>query len=116
LSRLTQLDLRYTNVSDEGLKHLGSLSSVKTLCLSGTRVSDVGLRHLSSLLLLEELDLRGTGVTEEALRELGRSTNLRALYLSVPEQSDAYARVQEAHSKTRIFAGAPTGTLRRNAL
>jgi hypothetical protein len=58
------LDLDFTEVTDAGLKELGSLKSLSFLDLMGTKVTDAGLKHLTGLKNLASLDLRETKVTE----------------------------------------------------
>ena len=43
--------------TDEGLKHLNSLSGFTSLYIGGTRVTDAGLKHLAGLSTLESLTL-----------------------------------------------------------
>ena len=39
----------YSGLGDEGLKHVGQLTSLRELSVSNTRISDTGLKHLTGL-------------------------------------------------------------------
>jgi hypothetical protein len=70
MSLLRELDLNDTNVTNEGLTHLRSLTQLQILRLRNTKVDDVGLREsLGKLESLKMLDVKGTGITAEALKE-----------------------------------------------
>ena len=83
LSSLKELSLSgcYA-ISDASLVHLGKLSSLKELSLSGCyEISDASLLHLGKLSSLEELDLDSTQVTDFGLAHLEKLTSLRKLNL-----------------------------------
>jgi len=52
------------------LKHLKGMSQLETLNLRGTQVSDDGLVHLRGLTTLKSLNLTNTGVTDEGAKKL----------------------------------------------
>jgi hypothetical protein len=62
-----------TEITDDGLQHLSSLTNLKCLSLSGTHVSDDGLKHLSGLTNLEYLFLVNTQVTDDGVKMLQES-------------------------------------------
>ncbi|WDI43965.1 hypothetical protein [Bremerella sp. P1] len=79
-----KLDLRFTAVSDRGLKRVGELDHLKELFLgyeqtpTGAKnasqgITDVGIRHLTRLKNLEFLSVQNTNVTEEGLREFAEA-------------------------------------------
>jgi hypothetical protein len=57
-------------LTDAGLVHLETLSSLQWLVLSNARVGDAGLAHLERLVRLERLWLDGTQVTKEGVDKL----------------------------------------------
>ena len=50
---VTKVDLRGSQVSDAGLKHLKGLTQLQELNLNDTKVSDAGLQHLKGLTQLQ---------------------------------------------------------------
>ena len=64
------LSLRYTELTDAGLKELAGLKSLQTLDLYHTQVTDVGLKELAGLKSLQALDLGETKVTDGGVHEL----------------------------------------------
>ena len=64
------LSLRYTEVTDAGLKELAGLKSLQTLDLYHTEVTDAGLKELAGLKSLQALDLGETKVTDAGVHEL----------------------------------------------
>jgi hypothetical protein len=92
------LDIRNTNVTDEGLRHLTGLPSLEQLVLgnddlSGFRgmlpnepptspITDAGLVHLRDLPQLMSLNFSGLPITDAGLASIGDLPKLGALYLS----------------------------------
>lgn len=71
MTSLKELDLsRCTKVTDVGIKHLTSISSLEELRISETGVTASGVALLSSLKKLSVLDLGGLPVTDLVLRSL----------------------------------------------
>jgi hypothetical protein len=69
LTKLTELDLNYTQVTDAGLAKLKALP-LKTLRLRETKITDEGFReHLMPREALMELDLTDTAVKSSTARE-----------------------------------------------
>ncbi len=64
------LDLRETQVSDQGLVHLSRLRGLQELDLRQTEVTDAGLEYLKVLAKLRHLNLKGTQVSDEAVEKL----------------------------------------------
>ena len=91
------LNLRYTQVTDAGLKELAGLKSLHTLGLSGTQVTDAGLKELAGLKSLHTLYLSETQVTGAGLKELAGLKSLHTLYLSYTKVTGAgVAELQKA--------------------
>ncbi|XP_039983584.1 uncharacterized protein si:ch73-173p19.1 [Xiphias gladius] len=71
LSLLSELDLTdYTQVTDQGVKQLSTMTRLKKLSLSNTQVTDAGLPSLRGLQELQELCLDRTAVTSRGVAEL----------------------------------------------
>ncbi|NOY43279.1 MAG: hypothetical protein GXP26_15780 [Planctomycetes bacterium] len=70
LEHIQELDLRGTQITDQGLLHLQKLKYLRKLNLSGTQVTDLGMKHLSKIETLLSLQLERTQVTYAALEEL----------------------------------------------
>jgi len=111
---LVKVDLSFTQASDASLAHLKGVTTLRELHLCGTRITNVGLEHVSSLTSLRVLDcwrckdftdaglehlaamphlqrlsLWNTNVTDDGLGHLKRLTSLRVLDLSHTRVSDA---------------------------
>lgn len=68
------LDLSATPVNDEGVAIIAEqLPQLQMLTLTTTRVTDAGLGHLFSLTSLRHLDVMDTSVTADGVAELGRA-------------------------------------------
>ena len=63
LTKLKELYLNNTKITDAGLVHLKGLTKLERLWLSNTQVTDAGLMHLKILTKLERLHLWNTQVT-----------------------------------------------------
>ncbi|XP_054621417.1 uncharacterized protein si:ch73-173p19.1 isoform X2 [Dunckerocampus dactyliophorus] len=71
LHLLSELDLTdYTQVTDQGVQQLCTMTRLKKLSLSNTQVTDVGLTSLRPLLELQELCLDRTAVTSQGVAAL----------------------------------------------
>src|SRR5262249_6371148 len=91
------LNLRDTNVNDEGLAHVGRLTGLRLLDLQSVRITDAGVRQLTALKQLQHIDLEafsvnrdGSGVGDAALRALalGGLTDLRPITLRLKKVRD----------------------------
>jgi len=83
------LSLNDTQVTDAGLEHLKSFTSLQELWLDDTQVTDAGLEHLKGLTSLEILGLDNTQVTDEGLEHLKSFTSLQKLWLIDTQVTDA---------------------------
>jgi hypothetical protein len=73
LSRLEELDLHRSPVTDAGLAHLEGLTYLQSLHLYHTGVSDAGLAHLRGLARLRNLSIENTKVTDDGVRALQKA-------------------------------------------
>ena len=88
------LDLRNTNVTDEGLRQLQGMPSLEQLTLGNdvqvirqfnppaSPITDAGLVHLRKLDQLRNLTLNGLPITDQGLAVIEDLPNLGGLYLS----------------------------------
>ncbi len=88
LSKLSTLDLSYSNVSDAGLAHVQGLTELSSLDLTGSPVSNEGVAHLKGLTKLLLLDLRSTKISDGGLTHLEGLQNLRVLHLASTPMTD----------------------------
>ena len=109
---VSSVDLRLSDVTDDGLEHLRVLTHLKRLNLDGaptvidpggpyfddvpdiysfftTNVTDAGLEHLKDLTNLEDLNLTGAKVTDAGLKHLKKLTNLQDLDLTATKATNA---------------------------
>ncbi|MCL4180620.1 MAG: protein kinase [Verrucomicrobia bacterium] len=96
LPQLKWLRLDATPITDDTLRHVGTLTGLEQLYLDGTAVSDAGLKHLAGLPRLRVLNLHGTQVTAEgvaalrlALPLVAVGTDARPATASKSETADA---------------------------
>ena len=103
LPRLCQLDIRNTNVTNEGLIHLKHLTQLAGLVLMDNQVTDDGLFHLTGLAQIGYLDFRDTQVSNAELAQLTGLTKLRELKLGNTRVTDAgVVELQKALPKCKI--------------
>jgi hypothetical protein len=94
LTRLDSLDLSGGKVRGPGLAHLRGLSRLERLTLAGMPLDDAGLAHLPELPRLADLTLDRVPVTGPGLAHLRRLPRLESLTLSrAPLADDALARL-----------------------
>ncbi len=86
-SRLQQLFLGHTRITDAGLKNVEGLRELDVLDLEGAPITDTGLAHLRDLPRLRFLVLDSTRVTGAGLRHL---TGLPHLQETLPLQHADY--------------------------
>jgi Leucine-rich repeat (LRR) protein len=90
LTGLRYLDLSgCPNITSVGMKHLAELSKLEDLNLAGTAVGDEGLKYFANLKSLRGLDLRGTAVGDDGLAHLSKLKNLGGLVLGDTKVTDA---------------------------
>jgi Leucine-rich repeat (LRR) protein len=91
LSALQRLDLNSTDVNDSGLQqHVSKLTSLQHLSLQGTTIGDVGLESIANhLVSLEQLNLDNSNISDIGVQHLTKITRLRVLLLGRTLISDA---------------------------
>ncbi len=89
LSRLEELDLSLSSITDEGMEHLKRLTRLKVLELFHTAITDAGMVKIEGLTNLEFLDLSVTAVSDSGLTHLRRLSRLRELKLGFTKITDA---------------------------
>jgi internalin A len=130
LSQLRNLDLEGTEIGDLAFRFVGKITRLEQLNLSHTSVSDAGLANfpkalrslklshtsvrgvaLGGLTTLEELDLSGAPVNDESAKQLAQLVNLRSLRLSYTDLTDAgYAGLKSLSRLERLdLAGTDVG-------
>ena len=72
LTRLEELDLSGSDLTDAGVRSLAGLTRLETLDLSRTHITDAGLKSVADLPRLRELRLDGTQISNEAASALAR--------------------------------------------
>jgi hypothetical protein len=69
-SGVTEVDLGESGICDSDLEYLKYFPKLRWLCLEDAPISDQGLYHLISLSSLRQLDLQGTMVSAEGVSAL----------------------------------------------
>ncbi len=80
--RVTEVNLRGVELTDEDLAPLVSLTNLQSVLLNDTAITDGGLPPVGAVTTLRNLDLRGCGISNDGLAHLVGLTSLRALRLS----------------------------------
>jgi hypothetical protein len=82
--RTLTIDLGSDNVTDDGLKHLRTLTNLEQLSLFETRVTGTGFEHLKGLTKLRELCFGGhrEQITDASFQHLKGLTNLESLVIA----------------------------------
>ncbi|MGA2032394.1 MAG: hypothetical protein ABSG68_09075 [Thermoguttaceae bacterium] len=89
MRELQTIDLSFSRVTDDGLRHLVGLPCLRNLALpSSKRITDAGLANLATIRKLESLSLDGTAVTSGGLSNLAGLKSLHWLNLSGTDISD----------------------------
>jgi len=123
LTRLHDLDLHGTAITDESISDLAALTALRRLDLQGTNISDAAIATLERLPKLESLNLYRTKISNDGLARLAKLPALRHLdirYTRVTATGfDAFraalpqARILFAGAASRPQASPPTGDLRQ---
>ena len=86
---IDMLDLYYTTIGNEGIRHLAILESLKELRLKGNTAIDNGcMPYISQIKNLEFLHVRHTAVNVDGLKELFYSSNLKTVLVSDDDSQD----------------------------
>jgi internalin A len=79
---LTSVSFVETDITDEDLKVVGTLTQLTDLDLRSSKITDAGLAHLAGLVNLTRLDLSGSQVTRDGLQHLAAMQKLSHLRLT----------------------------------
>ena len=75
------LDLRLSNITDDGLEHIKGLTALRKLNLESTKITDGGLEQLKGMHFLTWLNLCSTEITDAGLLNVGRLSDMKELDL-----------------------------------
>lgn len=104
MTSLKEVDIsRCAKVTDAGIRHLVSISTLQILRISETGVTADGIKLLSSLTALFVLDLGGLPVTDTALSSLQALTKLEYLDLWGSNISNKGATVLQKFPKLKFL-------------
>jgi internalin A len=93
LSSLRRLNLNWTQIGDAGLEHIKGITTLESLYLERcANVTDPGLAHLNGLTNLTHLDIPQTSVTNAGIVHLKNLTKLQSLDLTGIPVSDEGAK------------------------
>lgn len=100
---VVHLDLKKTEVTDEGMRTISQFGNLRRLMLNETPVSDEGVKALAGLPALESLSLFDTQVGDDGISALRETSSLKSLYLSRTGASQkAVDELKEALPNTKI--------------
>ncbi|QDU75264.1 Leucine Rich repeats (2 copies) [Bremerella volcania] len=89
LGKLTNLNLRSAEVSDEALEVIGQMKQLEMLNIAGSNVTDDGLRHLTGLQKLVVIHLSACkNLTDDALKSVGQLRSLQYLHAQGTQFTD----------------------------
>jgi uncharacterized membrane protein/mono/diheme cytochrome c family protein len=80
-NNIVELEIGFSDVTDEGLAAVAKMSNLEKLYLQKTSVTDEGIQHLEGLTRLRYLNLYGTQVTDDALDTLVDLPRLKSLFV-----------------------------------
>ena len=83
---LRSLNLSFTKISDDGLKHLKELAGLEVLSLGTVPITDRGMAELKRVGNLSRLNLLGTRVTADGVKELKDLTRLQTLEIVLDDR------------------------------
>jgi len=82
LSNLENLNIGFTGITDDGLIHLAKLHRLKELHVNGTRVTNAGMEHLLALEQLCAIDIRETKVDDTGIERLKPLEKIESIWLN----------------------------------
>jgi hypothetical protein len=99
---ILSVDIAHKKISDDDVKTIAALKSIKELYLTGVvlkemgekiiyapkQIGDEGVKHLADLTELQKLSLEGTHVSDEGLKSLAKLSKLETLNLSDTKVTD----------------------------
>ena len=80
-SNIVELEIGFSDVTDEGVEAVANMSNLEKLYLQKTSITDKGIPHLEGLTRLRYLNLYGTQVTDDALDTLVDLPSLKSLFV-----------------------------------
>ena len=86
--KLRRINLSRTEITNEGMKRIGTMHELEQLRLASRRVDDAGLAPLAALGHLRFLHLIDTPITDAGLDQLHGLKTLESLYLDGTKVSD----------------------------
>jgi len=89
LRTLRYLDLGNTKITNNGLKHLMPLTELEQLLLWGEEISDEAMPHVSQLKSLKQLHIQHCSVTTEGLHFVTKLPELEALNIAPADFNDS---------------------------
>lgn len=81
LTRLDELRLLNTTITDRGVERLAKLDGLRVLGITSPHLTDAALRHIVGLEQLETLRLESASFTDAGIEPLAKLPNLRHLIL-----------------------------------
>jgi hypothetical protein len=78
---LSELSLRDVDLTNEGLKTIGTFTGLRTLDLTGTSITAEGIEHLSKLPRLSTLRMNNIPFDETLAKHIGKCKHLRQIEL-----------------------------------
>lgn len=104
--QMVWLNLDNTNLDDNTLQELSSLTTLTRLNLSNTMITDKGLQQLAALRELQYLNLAGTKITAAGLAQLKPLSKLKNIYLfQTNVKSSDYANVKKIFPAALVDTG-----------
>ena len=79
---LIEVDFRGATIDDSNLSALKMLPKIRSVLLSGTDVTDEGMKVLGTISTLENLDLRDCAISDDGLASLSSLGKIKAIKLS----------------------------------
>jgi beta-lactamase regulating signal transducer with metallopeptidase domain len=103
-TKLQKLTLKGTQATDEGLRHLAGMTSLREVRLLDSRlVTDAGISHLKDCRDLEVLQVLNSQIGDESLRMLRKMPNLISLNLAGTQITDKGLRYLSKLSRLEIL-------------
>jgi Leucine-rich repeat (LRR) protein len=89
LPNLERLDLSHTRITDEGMRHLKTATSIRELKLYfAEQITDQGMTAIKDWKMLKRLDVRGTRISNGTLEILSHMSQLEALDIANTQVTD----------------------------
>jgi hypothetical protein len=89
LPRLKILTVRWLDLSDDGMRTIGTLEKLEHLTLVSWQVTDDGMKAIGTLRRLKRLSIETPQVTDDGLKTIGTLTRMEELAMVCPRATDA---------------------------